>query len=286
MNFYIVDAFTSKPFGGNPAGVVIYENMSVEKMQKIASELRYSETAFTKQIEAYKFDIRFFTQNSEVPLCGHATIASFGALLDSGIISGNGMYYINTKSGMLPVYVEDNFILMKQAKPVVRSEIIDMDSIAKSLNISVDDIGDYNFKLKPMIVSTGLFDIMLPVKNKAILNSISPDFQALSDLSSCYNVVGIHAFTLENNNYTASCRNFAPLYGINEEAATGTANGALTYYLYINGVIKEFNNDYSFEQGEKMNRTSVINTRMEFNNDIEILCGGSYSIFSRGELAV
>lgn len=284
MLFYIVDAFTDKPFGGNPAGVVIYDNMDDYKMQNLASELRFSETAFVKQVEKQKFDIRFFTQNSEVALCGHATIASFGALLESKYISNDNFYFINTKSGLLSVFVKDSFILMKQADPIAGEVITEVDSIADALKIAAEDIGDKNHDLKPRIVSTGLFDIMLPVKSKEILNSISPDFTVLSNLSRFYNVVGIHAFTLDNDCFTASCRNFAPYYGINEEAATGTANGALTYYLYLNNILKEFNRDYTFIQGEKMKRSSKIITRLEFNEKVEILCGGSYSILTKGEL--
>lgn len=284
MIFYIVDAFTDTPFGGNPAGVVIYDNMDENKMQKLAAELKFSETAFIKVIDKNKFDIRFFTPNSEVALCGHATIASFGALLDSKYIFSNNLYHMNTKSGVLPVYVKEDFIMMKQAAPKAGPIITDINDIALALKISQDDIGDNNYDLKPQSISTGLFDIIVPVKNKEILNNISPDFTVLSNFSKSHNVVGIHAFTLANENYTASCRNFAPLFGIDEEAATGTANGALTYYLYLNNILKEFNKNYTFVQGEKMNRPSKIVSKLESNNDIEVLVGGSYFILTRGKL--
>lgn len=286
MLFYIVDAFTDKPFGGNAAGVVIYENMDPFIMQSIASELRFSETAFIKPIDDKKFDIRFFTRNSEVALCGHAAIASFGALLRSNYISNDNMYYMNTKSGLLPVFVKNNYILMKQGTPSAGRIITEINTIADALNISAEDIGDNNYNLKPRMVSTGLFDIILPVKSKKILNNISPDYKLLSDLSNYYNVVGIHAFTLDNDYFTASCRNFAPFYGINEEAATGTANGALTYYLYINDVLKEFNKDYTFIQGEKMNRPSKIVTKLEFHKNVEVFCGGFFSILTEGKLNI
>lgn len=286
MLFYIIDAFTDKPFGGNPAGVVIYDNMEDHKMQSLASELKFSETAFVKQIENRTFDIKFFTQNSEVALCGHATIASFGALLDSKYISNNNIYYMNTKSGLLTVSVKDDFIFMTQAAPISGDIIYDTGSIANVLNISTLDIGDTNYDLKPRKISTGLFDIILPVKSKEILYSISPDYKELSNLSRDYNVVGVHAFTLDSDCYTARCRNFAPLVGIDEEAATGTANGALTYYLYINNILKELSTDYTFIQGEKMNRPSKIITRLESSDKVKVLCGGSFSILSKGNLLI
>lgn len=284
MLFYIVDAFSDKLFGGNAAGVVIYDDISDSNMQRIAGELRFSETAFIKLLDNNKFDIRFFTPNSEVELCGHATIASFSALKDARYINESGTYYMDTRTGKLPVYVEDDFIMMEQAQPVKGSEIDDTGALAEILNISNEEIGDTQFKLKPQIISTGLFDIMLPIKTKESLNNIKPDFAALSEYSKQHNVVGVHAFTLEEDGYTANCRNFAPLYGIDEEAATGTSNGALTYYLYINGVIKEFDRNYLFKQGESMNRPSLITTRIEIRDGIKILTGGKSRILSKGEL--
>jgi PhzF family phenazine biosynthesis protein len=284
MFFFIIDAFSDKPFGGNPAGVIIYDDISDSYMQSLAAELRFSETAFIKLLDNNKFDIRFFTPNSEVELCGHATIASFSALQDAGYINGNGIFYINTRSGLLPVYVQDDFIMMEQAPPIEGTEIDDIRHLAEILNISAEEIGDSQFKLKPQVISTGLFDIMLPIKTKESLNKITPDFTELSKLSKHYNVVGVHAFTLDEDEFTASCRNFAPLYGIDEEAATGTSNGALTYYLYLNGVIEEFDKNYLFKQGESMNRPSLITTRIELRDGIKILTGGKSRILSKGEL--
>ena len=154
------------------------------------------------------------------------------------------------------------------------------------MGISKKEIGDCEYHLEPQIVSTGLLDIILPVKNRTILNSINPDYPHLAKLSKNYGVVGLHAFTLDHGYYTASCRNFAPLYGINEEAATGTSNSALTYYLYVNNIIKEFDKDYIFLQGEKMNRQSKIITRLEQRDMLTVLCGGTFKILSHGELYI
>ena len=84
MKFYIVDAFTEKKFGGNPAGVIILPEgadfPSDELCVKTAAELRYSETAFVKKLAEDEFQVRYFTPAAEVDLCGHATIASFKTL--------------------------------------------------------------------------------------------------------------------------------------------------------------------------------------------------------------
>lgn len=77
MKYYIVDAFTDKPFGGNPAGVVLLDGNSFPSetlMRQIAAELRYSETAFVRRDSGKEFTVRYFTPMAEVELCGHATI--------------------------------------------------------------------------------------------------------------------------------------------------------------------------------------------------------------------
>ena len=80
------------------------------------------------------------------------------------------------------------------------------------------------------------------------------------------------------------CRNFCPLYGIDEEAATGTSNGALTYYLYKNNVINKFNKEYSFLQGHNMGRPSVITTKLINEENPRVMVGGKAVILTKGEI--
>ncbi|MBL4938379.1 PhzF family phenazine biosynthesis protein [Clostridium sp. YIM B02515] len=286
MDFYIVDAFTDKPFGGNTAGVVLYNNCDEELMQKVASELKFSETAFIKQLSADTFYIRYFTPNSEIALCGHATIASFHVLKYLNLVHNNKIYILKTNSEFLSVEIQNDNIFMETSIPKsgVCLENASITALAKAMGIENHDIGDLDFYLKPEIISTGLYDIMLPVKTSHILNSMKPDFKALEHLSKILEVVGVHAFTINSSEYTANCRNFAPLYLINEECATGTSNASLTYYLYKNNVIKDFNRKYIFRQGEAMNRPSNILTKLIVSNNIQILVGGTASIISKGQL--
>ena len=83
MKYFIVDAFTDEPFGGNPAGVVLIDTAEFpdEKyMQQVAAEFRYSETAFVRRDGEEEFTVRYFTPCGEVDLCGHATIATFSKI--------------------------------------------------------------------------------------------------------------------------------------------------------------------------------------------------------------
>lgn len=284
MIFYIVDAFSDKPFGGNQAGVVLYDSLDDDTFQYIAKELKFSETAFVKNLGLNNFSIRYFTPNSEIELCGHATIASIGVLKELGLINENMNCIILTKAGELQVYIDGSTIMMEQGEPALYNTITDLEEIAEIMGISRSQIGDKKYPLSPQVSSTGLRDIMLPVKTISDLSSIKPDFKMLKEYSIKHNVVGVHAFTLDNSEFTACCRNFAPLYEIDEEAATGTSNGALTYYLYKNGVIDKLDKTYCFMQGVEMKRPSIITTKIINNKGIRILVGGVYYILSKGEL--
>ena len=306
MKFYIVDAFTTEVFGGNPAGVVILPDgadfPSDEVMVKTAAELRYSETAFIKNLGGGEFNIRYFTPAAEVELCGHATIGSFKALLYAGIIEDNSKYINHTLSGDLEISVKDGSILMDMAAPVKINEINDaaaLEELYSIMGLSYAEQKAAGVTLTPQMISTGLPDIMMPVASLEALDAIAPDFPALSKLSERYEVVGVHAFTLDcggKEGETCHVRNFAPLYEIDEEAATGTSNGALTYYGYLNGFVKD-GDDCCFIQGEKMQRPSEIRSHIDVDCSADgceegaarpclIKVGGNAVILAEGEIHI
>ncbi|HAF60054.1 MAG TPA: PhzF family phenazine biosynthesis protein [Clostridiales bacterium UBA9856] len=307
---YIVDAFAEQIFGGNPAGVVILpaggEYPSDEVMRKTAAELRYSETAFILPKGENRFQLRYFTPTEEVDLCGHATIGSFCALQQEGLVSVSKSYLAETLAGELEISVEGGFVMMDMATPKSLGVIQEEEALKELYGVmgipesagKVSLEGEWD--LYPEIISTGLPDIILPVRDVKDLARIKPDFPALTKLSNDYNVVGVHAFALgegligdnccegacEADQVTAYCRNFGPAVGIDEEAATGTANGALTYYLYKNALIDE-GSGCRFLQGEAMGRPSVIlSTIDEGESDVKIRVGGSGSILAKGEIFI
>ncbi len=291
MKFYIVDAFTENLFGGNPAGVVILPEgedfPSDEIMTKTAAELRYSETAFIKRLNDKEFNIRYFTPAAEVELCGHATIGSFKALLAGGYIEDNQTYINHTLSGTLNIDIKNGFVLMDMAAPVKIGEISEHEKLRELYDImglDYDAEKSEGVSMIPQLISTGLPDIMMPVSSLEVLDRIEPDFPALSKLSERYEVVGVHAFTVNCDDATCHVRNFAPLYDIDEEAATGTSNGALTYYGYLNGFVKS-GDDCRFIQGEKMQRPSAILSHIEADGDnCSIQVGGSAVILAEGDI--
>lgn len=292
MKFYIADAFTDTLFGGNPAGIVILPDgddfPADEIMVKTAAELRYSETAFIKRINENEFNIRYFTPAAEVDLCGHATIASFKALLSGGYIQDNKTYINHTLAGDLNIDIKNGFVLMDMASPVKINEISEesvLSELYKIMGLNYQEQKEKGITMLPQMISTGLPDIMMPVASQKDLDAISPDFPALSKLSEKYEVVGVHAFTTDcEKGTTCHVRNFAPLYDIDEEAATGTSNGALTYYGYLNGFVKNGDN-CRFIQGEKMQRPSIILSHIEADSEkCSIQVGGNAVMLAEGDI--
>ena len=279
MKYFSVDAFTSEPFGGNPAGVVLLEPGQAfpddELMRLIAAELRYSETAFVRPDAPREFTTRYFTSCGEVDLCGHATIATFGVLRAEGLVADGDTCLNRTRAGDLRV-TAGHQVMMQMAAPVVLPTAVDARRLYRVMGAGD---GMRHASLPVEIISTGLPDVMMPVATVDALHALQPDMDALAQMSRELGVTGVHAFALSDDGYTAHTRNFGPLYGIPEEAATGTANGALTHYLARHALIAP-PASCRFLQGEAMRRPSLIVTRL--NPDASIAVGGNACLLARG----
>ena len=128
---YQVDAFTAEPFKGNPAGVcILNKEVSKKWMQNLAAEMNLSETAYIVKT-ANKYKIRYFSPDSEVPLCGHATLASAHVLFQSGMVRRNDVITFSSGVGELYVRKSGNWIIMNF--PAYEIEPIQIPSIAEKL---------------------------------------------------------------------------------------------------------------------------------------------------------
>lgn len=293
---YQVDAFSDRAFGGNPAAVVLSSRtLTANTMQDIAKEMNLSETAFVIQFAKDSFWVRFFTPVCEVDLCGHATIATFYTLgkmgYIEGMIDGTKTVYQETRSGKLAVELEYRDgeiykVFMEQAAPKTIGKVENLERLAQVMGISIEDIGIGEETIYPEIVSTGLPDIMLPIKDREVLDNMNVNMNKLSKLSEELDVIGVHAFYLPNKNSDAIyTRNFAPLVGIDEEAATGTSNGALIYFLRENNLIDR-NRIISY-QGQSMDRPSTIYCRLEKRKGKTIVkVGGDAKIVLSGIMSI
>ncbi len=256
---YQVNAFTKDASGGNPAGVVLNaDDLSAEHMQAIAHSLGFSETAFVSKDDECDFQLRFFTPNSEVDFCGHATVATFFLMFQQQMISAKS-YRQRTKAGKLAVTVfPDGLVELQQLLPQFLGQL-PAEEIAASLNIPVAILSSTNLAIEK--VSTGLTDIIIALP-PGYLDKVSPDLQVIAALSNQHQATGYHLFELapKASPLTAYCRNFAPAFGINEESATGSACGALACYLFKHQLTDS--TEYLFEQGRIMNCTSTIKAKI------------------------
>lgn len=273
---YQIDSFTKEKFKGNPAGVVINaDGLSDYQMQQIARELNNSETAFLFPSDSTDCDgvIRYFTPNTEVPICGHATIAAMYAKateekLDSCILR------FKTKVGILPFEIinkdKDYQILMTQGSFEL-SPAFDRVVTQKMITALRLEPSDIDEKCPIQIASTGHSKVMIGIKSREKLNSLSPNYADLALLSKEINCNGYFVFTFDSddNDILTYGRMFAPAIGINEDPVTGNANGPLGGYLVQNKIVAFNNNKFEFNgrQGEKIDRLGVIKVKVSIEDD-------------------
>lgn len=271
-----VDAFTLEMFKGNPAGVVLEaDTLSEQEMQQIARELNNSETVFLLRPSDSRHDVwlRFFTPETEVPLCGHATIAAHYVRAKMLGLK-EARIYQETGAGILPldITVDENGyeIVMTQAELEFHPHLDDR--IAQEI---LDGLGcsesDRDRRCPLQVVSAGHSKVFVGVKNRSCLNALQPDMEQLIRLSSQIGSNGFFVFAFDSSDSAILThgRMFAPAIGIQEDPVTGNGNGPLGAYLVYNNLV-EYTRDGVFEfvgqQGEALDRTGHVRVRVLVEN--------------------
>lgn len=268
----VVDAFTAKPFAGNPCGVVTRAaGLTDDQMQAIARELNLSETAFVFPSTRASFRVRFFTPKKEIPLAGHPTVATMHALAEEGRIdlsSGPARVTQELSIGVLPVDLSRDSagrvrVVMTQAKPEFGRRM-DRSMFAQALGLQVSDLLQ---DVPVQVVSTGTPQAMVPVKSLDALRKIRPDYPHLTDLEHVGHYFSLHAFTLEafEPGHRAHARHFLASAGVLEDPVTGSATGGMAAYLWKYGLVREPR--YSVEQGHIMGRPGLVEVEVDAEGD-------------------
>jgi len=214
---YTVDAFTSHPFSGNPAAVCILQSFPEDEawMQNIAAEMNLSETAFlcaTEQRGSYR--LRWFTKESEVDLCGHATLASAHVLWETGSAYGVDKLRFHTNSGVLTARrLNDGIELNFPVEPPEPSEAPAL--LAQALGV------------EPVAVSRNRLDYVVEVATEREVRELKPDFRILKDIPSRGILVTSRS---DNPDYDIAARCFFSPIGVDEDPVTGSAYCALAPY--------------------------------------------------------
>ena len=210
MKQYIVDAFTSKPFSGNPAAVCVMNSWpSEESMMKLAMENNLSETAFIVKEEA-GYRLRWFTPGTEVELCGHATLASSYVILNYYEKDSTEVKF-NTLSGELTIHRNDN--------------LFEMDFPTYELKeIPVTDDMEKAFGARPVKAVLGL-DLVCVFESEDIVRNITPDQELLRKIEG-----RIQNVTAAGSDTDCVSRSFCPKLSIPEDPVCGSAHCQIAAY--------------------------------------------------------
>jgi trans-2,3-dihydro-3-hydroxyanthranilate isomerase len=234
--FYQLDVFTTKRFEGNPLAVITDgDGLSADYMQAIAREMNLSETVFVqKPTEARALArLRIFTTKEELPLAGHPVIGTWFLLAELGVVPAQeGPVHIlqQTGAGVLPVEIgfhegRPRRVTMTQKEAAFRRAKIKKHALARALGISPRD---FHRKLEPEYVSTGIFNLMVPLQNRSALGKIQMDTYEMAKLLGPNSTMA-YCFALGSRG-RAFARGMIP-WELYEDAATGSAAGSLGAYL-------------------------------------------------------
>jgi PhzF family phenazine biosynthesis protein len=209
QGYFVVDAFTDRPFAGNPAAVMPLERWPEGRwLQDVAVEMNLSETAFLVP-NAGGFDLRWFTPKAEVDLCGHATLASAVVLAYLGKLAQGAAVDFSTRSGVLKAERADPHILLDFPALVAR-ECEPPSGLLEALHVS-----------EARYVGRSKFDFVIELESEGAVRAVAPDFKQLARVQ-CRGVVATARSGRPEFDFVS--RFFAPAVGVDEDPATGSAH--------------------------------------------------------------
>jgi len=265
-------AFTDDPRGGNPAGVVFdAAGLDDGQMQDIAAEVGFSETAFLVEDAPATFDVRYFAPSSEVPFCGHATIASGVAL---GERRGPGRFVFRTKAGEVNVDVEVDDGAAVATLTSVEPTLVEIDAAA------FDDLltalrytrADLDPALPPRVAYAGAWHPVIALADRARLAALDYDFERLKALMLQRGWTTAQLVWRESP-HLFHARDPFPVGGVVEDPATGAAAAAFGHYLRELKLV-EPPTRITIKQGDDLGRPSVLTVDID-DRDRRLRVSGS-----------
>ena len=258
--FYTLDVFTNTRFEGNPLAVFTDgDELSDDEMLAIAREMNLSETVFVQKPteEEALARLRIFTTREELRLAGHPVIGTWFLLAELGVVPAQegGVHVLQqTGAGVLPVEIRfkdgrPQRVTMTQKEAVFKPAKIDKKKLSSALGLSLKD---FDPTLEPEFVSTGIFNLMVPLRNRATLGKITANMIELGRLQG-KNATMAYCFALGGNGKAFS-RGMLP-WELYEDAATGSAAGSLGAYLVRHGELVP-GHTLNILQGAEMGRPS------------------------------
>jgi trans-2,3-dihydro-3-hydroxyanthranilate isomerase len=260
--FYTLDVFTTTRFEGNPLAVITDgDGLSDDVMLAIAREMNLSETVFVQKPteDSALARLRIFTTREELKLAGHPVVGTWFLLAELGVVPAQegGVHVTQqTGAGLLPVEIRfkdgrPQRVTMTQMEAAFRPVKINQKALAAALGLTTKD---FDPKLEPEFVSTGIFNLMVPLRNRVALSKISMNMLALRKLLG-KNGTMAYCFACGSDGKAFS-RGMLP-WEIYEDPATGSAAGSLGAYLVKHGKLAAAHT-LNILQGEEMGRPSHI----------------------------
>ena len=287
VHFVQADVFSDSPFGGNPVVVVPDPGpMKSEEMQLLARGMSFAETVFIvpPTDPAAQFALRCFTPTTEVNFSGHGLLGAAYVLATTGRldISGDATeVYAEVNGALHPVTLQHSNAHVRRVSMIEREaqfgeRLEDFGRVASALSIDAMEI--LRTSLPVQIVETGLKCLIVPVNSLASVRELMPVGQAVDELLHDLGADCLLAFTQEtlSPENQVHVRVFATPVGVDEDPATGSANGALAAYLVRHGaVMAQPTLRLRSEQGTEMGRPSIIELQVDASTSPPtVLIGG------------
>lgn len=272
-SFYTCDVFTNTRFGGNPLAVLPNaEGLSGEQMQQIAREFNFSESTFVLPAEqGHTKRVRIFTPTTEVPFAGHPNVGTAFVLASMGEFGDfdETSVVFEEKAGPVPVTINKSTggirAELKAPNPLSIGEEIPIELVASALSLESDAIVVTTHR--PQLASVGLPFVMVEVKDRDALEQARIHMPAFDTIFQMGIMPDIHVYIHTQDDCDIRTRMFAPLDGVPEDPATGSANCALvamlTHYKPESGGAFS----WKIVQGVEMNRPSFLDARTQKSND-------------------
>lgn len=271
-----IAAFSDGNRGGNPAGVWIGENLpDVPTMQRIAVEVGYSETVFAAPISS-GWRVRYFSPESEVPFCGHATIALGAAL---ALQHGDGTFALHLNESAITVEGRHSGGLVAAAlqSPPTGSQPAPTELIARALKLFGWDDRDLHSSIPPVVARAGATHLVFALKERSLLQSMRYDLEEGRRLMNAFGLVTILLAWSETDQLFHTRNPFAS-GGVYEDPATGAATAALAGYL--REIVWAHGGAIDVIQGEDMGCRSLLRAEIPEEPGSSIRVSGTARVFS------
>lgn len=292
MRLFRVDAFTTTPFTGNPANVILDADSCDEStLHAIAREFPGTETAFVLAADAADHDlrIRFFNSRKEWPFIGHATVAAHTVLVAEGRRT-LGRCLQHSGTGIIEVAASTAGIEFRQSVPELEPPLPLKTTlrIAEALRLPARLLHE---SLAARVARKGSTRLLVPVVDAAALDVIAPNFETLEALGRELGAEGFFAVTYQRSgsDVLTHARMFCPALGLPEDPVSGNAHAMLATYLWEHRILDRETRTFIGRQGSQLQRPGQVHVALELDHEGQLAAvriGGAAVIVSAGDLRI